>query len=241
VRLALAVVEHAVADCLCGTARKSPRVGETAVSCDGGGVVVAKGLGGAVVAVDGGGVVEADREGVAAVAGDGGGVVVGACPPGASAREGGAEVAGDGGGVVVAELREGEAVSPWTVAVLLSPPPAKAVLPSPMTSARFWFPPVAVALLPSPLAIATDPVPLASQNAVPACTRTSPLVATQMFAVAAAAVCTPSAAKATAATPIRIIHRLCMSSPSVGSPTLGVFAPTCMNGQAQRTRIRRPD
>ena len=48
--------------------------------------------------------------------------------------------------------------SPVTVAVLLSPPPAKAMLKVPVAVAVLWLPPVAVAVLPSPVAVAVQPV-----------------------------------------------------------------------------------
>src|SRR5512139_1677767 len=109
-----------------------------------------------------------------------------------------------------------------------------AKLPSPRTFALLWSPPVAVAVLPSPITIATEPVPSARQDstAVPFSTRTKPLVATHMFG-AAAAVCAPSAARATAATLTRIIDRLCISPPSGGFAHARRACRHVVNGQAQ--------
>src|SRR5215218_10447769 len=101
------------------------------------------------------------------------------------------------------------------IAVLLLPLYAKAALFSPDARALLWSP-IAPAALNGPLAMAVEPLPLASQLAMPFCTRTAPFAATHR-SVAAPAGATPTTklaatSRATVATPTK---RLVMLYPSL--------------------------
>ena len=72
-------------------------------------------------------------------------------------------------------------LSPVTVAVLLLPSVALAVLLVPLTNALLWSP-VAVAVLPAPWRSPPNPArPRSRSWSVPFCTRTTPLVDTLIF------------------------------------------------------------